>query len=153
MDLYPHFLQPILSLVVPVTEAASASPAENRSPSPSPYRYADEDKEPTPEPNALLLSPEFVNISITEIECSVVCSKEAADTLFRPVIGTLRDDLQNSVVFSDDTFLAIQVDGEGIDPGQRVLEVTSPLALAGVYDVIFPTSLLTLPLFLLYIYY
>lgn len=35
-------------------------------------------------------------------------------------------------MIASEEFMAIQVDGEGLDAGQRVLDLTSPLALAGV---------------------
>lgn len=33
---------------------------------------------------------------------------------------------------SEDDYIVIQVDGQGLDAGQRVLELTSPLAMAGM---------------------
>jgi len=75
---------------------------------------------------------QFINISITPIECSVVCSKESAETLFQPIVESLGELLQDEVVITEDTFVVIQVEGEGLDAGRRVLELTSPLALAGV---------------------
>jgi len=75
---------------------------------------------------------QFINISITPIECSVVCSRESAETLFQPIVQSLGELLQDEVVITEDTFIVIQVEGEGLDAGRRVLELTSPLALAGV---------------------
>lgn len=37
------------------------------------------------------------------------------------------------VWISDDDFIAMQVEGQGLDAGRRVLELTGPLALAGMY--------------------
>jgi len=34
---------------------------------------------------------------------------------------------------SSEDFVVISVEGEGLDAGQRVLELTTPLALAGMY--------------------
>lgn len=76
---------------------------------------------------------EFVNISITPVECSIVCSQESAETLFRPIVATLDESIRDQVVISEDEYVVIQVDGDdGNDAGQRVLDVTSPLALAGM---------------------
>jgi hypothetical protein len=36
---------------------------------------------------------------------------------------------------SQDDFIAMQVYGEGLEAGQRVLELTSPLAMAGMYGL------------------
>jgi hypothetical protein len=37
------------------------------------------------------------------------------------------------VWISGDDFIAMQVEGQGLDAGRRVLELTGPLALAGMY--------------------
>ena len=74
----------------------------------------------------------FVNVSVTPVECSVVCSTEQVENLFVPIIQTLSSSHREEVKISEDEFVAIQVDGEGLDAGQRVLDLTSPLALAGV---------------------
>ena len=73
---------------------------------------------------------DFVNISITPVECSVVCSTEATSKLFTPIIEQLRS---SDVVIGVDEFVVLQVDGEGQDAGRRVLDLTSPLAFAGMY--------------------
>lgn len=36
------------------------------------------------------------------------------------------------IQISDEDYIVIQVDGQGLDAGQRVLELTSPLAMAGM---------------------
>lgn len=38
----------------------------------------------------------------------------------------------DKIIISEDEFIAMQVDGQGLDAGQRVIELTSPLAMAGV---------------------
>lgn len=73
-----------------------------------------------------------MNISVTSIECSVVCSRELATELFVPVLNQLDPQSRSQVHISSDDFVVMQVDGEGLDAGQRVLELTSPLALAGI---------------------
>jgi hypothetical protein len=83
----------------------------------------------------------FLNVSITPVECSVFCSRELADRFFRPLAEAFngsrpkrnshtKDDL---VEINPEDFVVVRVDGGGIEAGQRVLELTSPLALAGMY--------------------
>lgn len=74
----------------------------------------------------------FVNISVTPIECSIVCSRHLANELFVPVLNSLDAQSKAQVHITSDDFVVMQVDGEGLDAGQRVLELTSPLALAGI---------------------
>ncbi|KAI9777448.1 MAG: hypothetical protein M1839_008860 [Geoglossum umbratile] len=76
--------------------------------------------------------PRFVNISLTPVECSVVCSKKSAQELFVPIIASLEQRSRNEVTIGSEDFVVVQVDGQGLDAGQRVLELTSPLALAGI---------------------
>lgn len=84
---------------------------------------------------------QFLNVSITPIECSVFCSRELADRFFRPLIsifnGLLRskrkDESRDVVDINPENYVVVRVDGGGIEAGQRVLELTSPLALAGMY--------------------
>ena len=72
----------------------------------------------------------FLNVSVTSIECSIVCRKDVAEDLFRPVIGATDSDHIASTSAED--FVVISVEGAGMEAGQRVLELTSPLALAGM---------------------
>ncbi|PWW78606.1 hypothetical protein C7212DRAFT_173000 [Tuber magnatum] len=123
LHLYPHFVQAILSLILPSISSSSGGKSA-----------WDEDLAPghhsTRTPS--LSSEAFVNISVTPVECSVVCSTQQVENLFAPIIQTLSSSLREEVKISEDEFVAIQVDGEGLDAGQRVLDLTSPLALAGV---------------------
>lgn len=41
-------------------------------------------------------------------------------------------DSRRATISSED-FVVISVEGEGLEAGQRVLELTTPLALAGMY--------------------
>ena len=78
------------------------------------------------------VEPRFVNISLTPVECSVVCSKKSAQELFVPIITSLEQRSRDEVTIGSEDFVVVQVDGQGLDAGQRVLELTSPLALAGM---------------------
>ncbi|KAL8827785.1 MAG: hypothetical protein Q9191_002974 [Dirinaria sp. TL-2023a] len=77
----------------------------------------------------------FLNVSITPVECSIVCAKELAQQFFAssasqlPRPGVPKPD--HATISSED-FVVISVEGEGLEAGQRVLELTSPLALAGI---------------------
>lgn len=81
----------------------------------------------------------FVNVSITPNECSIVCPRAEAEALFAPLIKGLNEELQASVSISEEDFISISVAGEGLEAGQRVLDLTSPLALAGI-PIFFITS-------------
>lgn len=72
----------------------------------------------------------FVNVSITGSECSIVCPREQADSLFAPILAGLQPELQKAVSISKEDYSVIVIDGEGLEAGQRVLDLTSPLAMA-----------------------
>ena len=74
----------------------------------------------------------FTNISVTTIECSVVCPRPLVDELFVPLIERLDAKAKQAVIISNDDFVVLQVGGEGMEAGQRVLDLTAPLALAGM---------------------
>ncbi|RSM14511.1 hypothetical protein CDV31_005400 [Fusarium ambrosium] len=74
----------------------------------------------------------FLNISITPLECSVVCHSSWAQNVFEPVLRTLPRDVAKSVSVSKDSYMILSVISAGLDAGGRVMELTSPLALAGI---------------------
>lgn len=118
LHLYHNFLQPILKVLLPTDASAAGddSPIEHatdvRSRRPWEYEHP------------------FVNISVTPIECSVACSRSLAQRLFVPALEALDPASRCQVSITDEDFVVMQVDGEGLDAGQRVLELTSPLAMA-----------------------
>jgi hypothetical protein len=117
LHLYSSFLQSILQLLLPNASRNSFTGNGNGAVQPPrgwPYEHP------------------FVNISITPIECSIVCSRELANELFVPVLGLLDTQSRSQVHITPEDFVVMQVDGEGLDAGQRVLELTSPLAMAGM---------------------
>ncbi|KAF8253149.1 hypothetical protein K440DRAFT_534281 [Wilcoxina mikolae CBS 423.85] len=127
LHLYPHFVQAILSLILP--ESSGKDDGESRG---SPASFDDDtlaSDESFSEPS---VATDFVNISVTPVECSIVCSREATARFFVPIVDTLDPSIRDDVSISREEFVAIQVDGEGLDAGQRVLDLTSPLALARV---------------------
>ena len=119
-------MQAILSLTLPLSQIKSHSSPD----SDSSYDETFNAGITFPGTNEL---EDFVNISVTPVECSVVCSKEAVQRLFVPIINRLQSSSIGDVKIGEDDFVALQVDGEGIDAGKRVLDLTSPLAFAGMY--------------------
>jgi hypothetical protein len=84
---------------------------------------------------------DFLNFSVTPVGYSIVCSRQLAERFIRP-IATMLNKLHAAtrpnidVQISEEDYIVIQVAGKGIDAttaGQRVLELTSPLAMAGMY--------------------
>ncbi|KAG9193669.1 hypothetical protein G6011_03704 [Alternaria panax] len=116
LRLYRNFLQSILQLVLP---NATRKVFGNGNGAVQP-------------PKGWPCEHPFVNISITPIECSIVCSRTLASELFVPVLNLLDAESKDACSITTDDFVVMQVDGEGLDAGQRVLELTSPLALAGI---------------------
>ncbi|KAI9647494.1 hypothetical protein NHQ30_003879 [Ciborinia camelliae] len=117
LPLYSLLLQPILRVLLPY-KAAVADPLDES-----------EDEE-----ESLIFDQEhgFLNISVTPIECSVVCHKSWAETIFQPIIDALPEDENNKVQISTDSYIVFSVDSTGTDAGQRVMDLTSPLAMAGI---------------------
>lgn len=116
LRLYSSFLQPILQLLLPTNIGSENRPSSNGSGS-------------APQ----LQEHVFINVSVTPVECSIACPREIADSLFAPARHALgSEDDRNSVAMSTDDYCVMQVEGEGLEAGQRVLELTSPLAMAGV---------------------
>ncbi|KAI1131185.1 ACT domain-containing protein [Nemania abortiva] len=120
LDLYPTFLQPILQVLLPqgAGEACLANGVEGPDVE---TRHA------------------FLNISITPIECSVVCHSDWAKTVFEPVVNRLPRDVAKQITVSKEPYLVLSVISAGMDAGNRVMELTSPLALAGI-PILFITT-------------
>ena len=59
------------------------------------------------------------------VDCSI-------EKLFRPIISRLKSSTGGDVLIGEDDFVVLQVDGEGLDAGKRVLDLTSPIAFAGM---------------------
>lgn len=67
-----------------------------------------------------------------------MCSKSLIDKYLAPLIDQFNALLSNStakangVEISTEEYVVVQVEGEGLDADQRVLELTGPLAMAGI---------------------
>lgn len=117
LHLYSNFLQPILQLILP------SSLLDN---------HSDDSDGAVQPPDGWDDEQPFINISVTPVECSVVCSRRLVDELFLPVLSLLDIASRSEVNITSEDFVVMQVDGEGLDADRRVLELTGPLALAGM---------------------
>ncbi|KUL92219.1 hypothetical protein ZTR_02303 [Talaromyces verruculosus] len=120
LELYPFFVQPLLRLLY------CDIPAINK--------LAEEEEEDVERASLTPFNLGFINFSLTPVECSVVCSRQLAERFFMPLANKFNRLASSSqkVWISDDDFIAMQVEGQGLDAGRRVLELTGPLALAGI---------------------
>jgi hypothetical protein len=65
-----------------------------------------------------------------------MCPRQLADEYFAPLVERflqVSSSTKTRLSISKDDFIAMQVYGEGLEAGQRVLELTTPLAMAGMY--------------------
>ncbi len=74
----------------------------------------------------------FLNISVTPIECSIVCHSTWANKVFQPVIDALPSEQAKTVAVFKDTYMVLSVISAGLEAAGRVMELSSPLALAGI---------------------
>ncbi|PWY86469.1 hypothetical protein BO94DRAFT_466608 [Aspergillus sclerotioniger CBS 115572] len=120
LDLYPFFLNPILQLLFHEVSPISENQMEEDDGYPErPRRH----------------QPAFLNFSLTPVECSIMCPRQLANEYFAPLVDKFvqsNSSGQSRLSISNDDFIAMQVYGEGLEAGQRVLELTSPLAMAGI---------------------
>lgn len=74
----------------------------------------------------------FLSISVTPIECSVVCHNSWVEKIFEPAIKRLPGDTGAAVIVSEDSYAVFSVNSAGMDAGSRVVDLTLPLALARI---------------------
>lgn len=133
LELYPYFLKPILQVlfheVVPLDDYTSTAMEEDGG-NGSDDDEDDEENDTTTKDEGEQQQPAFLNISITPVECSVMCPRALAEKYFAPLVE--RFAASETLSITKDDFIAMQVYGEGLEAGQRVLELTSPLAMAGM---------------------
>ncbi|OJJ48953.1 hypothetical protein ASPZODRAFT_139905 [Penicilliopsis zonata CBS 506.65] len=121
LDIYPFFVSPLLQLLF-----HEVPPID---------RHNADDKEEEEGDFLGDVPPAFLNLSVTPVECSVMCSRKLADLYFQPLVDKFcqtNPSSKTQVSISREDFIAMQVYGEGLDASQRVLELTSPLAMAGI---------------------
>ncbi|KAK3326554.1 ACT domain-containing protein [Apodospora peruviana] len=118
LDLYSHFLQSILQVLLPQSQPLGA---DGRSPDLEGLEGLTIDNQHG-----------FLNISVTPIECSIVCHSSWSKNVFEPAIKRLPKELAKTVSISKDSYVVLSVISAGMDAGSRVVDLTSPLALAGI---------------------
>jgi ACT domain len=82
----------------------------------------------------------FINISVNPIEASVVCPKHLAEKFFHPFLSSSVPSIGTDALHPEDSAISIAPDeyilmfvtGSGSQPSQRVIDLTTPLALAGI---------------------
>lgn len=81
---------------------------------------------------------EFLNFSVTPVGCTLICSHSLVNDWFAPLANSFNELLSQSkhpralVEISQEDYVVVQVDGQGINASERVLELTAPLAMAGM---------------------
>ncbi|KAH7374112.1 ACT domain-containing protein [Cadophora sp. MPI-SDFR-AT-0126] len=74
----------------------------------------------------------FLNISVTPLECSIVCHVSWAQNVFAPLISRLPPQQAKECHISKDTYIVFSVNSAGMEAGQRVMDLTAPLAMAAI---------------------
>ncbi|KAI9149325.1 hypothetical protein HJFPF1_11377 [Paramyrothecium foliicola] len=117
LNLYPVFLQPILRVLLPASQKLNLSRDS-----------------PDLELHGLTIDSQhgFLNISISPVECSILCHSSWVQAVFEPAIKALPKDAAKTVIVSRDSYLILSVISAGLDAAGRVMELSSPLALAGI---------------------
>ncbi|EKD13332.1 hypothetical protein MBM_08415 [Drepanopeziza brunnea f. sp. 'multigermtubi' MB_m1] len=116
LPLYAAVLQPILRVLLP-----HGGPAHNN-----------KDPEGLLEGLSLDNQHGFLNISVTPIECSIVCHASWAQNVFAPLLSRLPKEDSKRCNISKDTYIVFSVNSAGMEAGQRVMDLTAPLAMAAI---------------------
>lgn len=83
---------------------------------------------------------QFINVSFTPVDCSVICPTELVDLLFGTTLELSAKITEPSApTVLKDQYLAIQVDDVGLDSGSSLLDISAPLAAAGIPIFFIPT--------------
>ena len=114
LELYPLFMQPILKVLLPPSQGSSSETPLALDADHHRHRHG------------------FLNISVTPVECSIVCNADWATSVFEPAIQQLPQDVAKMVAISEDTYGILHVITGGSDAGSRVAELTSPMAFANI---------------------
>ena len=131
LELYPYFFKPVLKLIFDEIAPVKTSNRDEED-------VADELESPSDvdeDADAEYQAPAFLNVSITPVEVSVICPRRLTEKYFDPVIDQLCQidaSLCSRVDVSEHDYIAMQVLGQGLEAGKRVVELTSPLAMAGM---------------------
>jgi hypothetical protein len=126
LDLYPYFFKAVLRLIFDEIYSLDEEKKED---------LILEDLEDASDQGSDYKQPAFLNVSITPVEVSVICPRRLVQKYFQPLLdqlNQLNSDLRSHLDVSDNDYIAMQVLGQGLEAGKRVLELTSPLAMAGI---------------------
>lgn len=115
--MYANFLQPALRVLLPQTQTVSSS-----------RKWPDHDLEGLTSDH----QHTFLNVSVTPLECSVVCHTSWARSVFEPAIAAIPREARKSAFISQEPYLVLSVISGDLDIVSRILELTCPLALAGI---------------------
>lgn len=118
LSLYQPLLQPILRVLLP--QGGPAPPSSQVDKSDAVVENLNLDNHHS-----------FLNISVTPIECSVVCNTALAHDVFDSVSRLPKEEAKE-VQISKDTYIVFSVSSAGMEAGQRVMDLTAPLAMAGI---------------------
>lgn len=73
---------------------------------------------------------------MTPIGCTLICSQALVDKFLAPLAEQFNELLGPSrssmIEISHEDYVVVQVDGQGLNASERVLELTAPLAMAGM---------------------
>ena len=133
LELYPYFFKSVLRLIfdeISPLEESQKDDGDNIE------EYVDVSQQ-----SPQYRQPAFLNMSITPVEVSVICPRRLVEKYFEPLMNDLSqldNQLRSRLEVSENDYIAMQVLGQGLEAGKRVLELTSPLAMAGMYV---PTSI------------
>lgn len=123
LHLYSSLLQPILRVLLHQTRGLTPPSASSSALDPLDFGLEG-------------LTPDgqhgFLNISITPIEVSIVCHSSWAKNVFEPAIAALPKEAARSVQVSRSQYTVLSVISAGLDAAGRVMDLTAPLALAGI---------------------
>ncbi|KAH7318458.1 hypothetical protein B0I35DRAFT_478963 [Stachybotrys elegans] len=119
LNVYATLLQPILRILLPQSQSLQVS---------------HDSSEPELEQLGLTIDGQhtFLNISITPIECSIVCHSAWTRNVFEPAVKSLPKDAAKAVSISRDTYTILSVISAGLDAASRVVDLSLPAALAGI---------------------
>ncbi|KAF3396286.1 hypothetical protein F1880_007038 [Penicillium rolfsii] len=131
LELYSYFFKSVLRVIFD-----EISPLQETNKDEEDGQDEVDDVESFSDPSAAeYRAPAFLNVSITPVEVSLICPRRLVKKYFDPCINQLEQidaSLRSRVEVSDNDYIAMQVLGQGLEAGKRVLELTSPLAMAGI---------------------
>lgn len=118
LDLYNTFLQPILRVLIPQTQTLRVDGSS--------MHHEDLDGLSADNQHG------FLNISVTPLECSIVCHTSWARNVFDAIVSSLPAHKSRAISGLAESYMILSVISADLDAASRVLDLSSPLALAGI---------------------